>query len=79
MSAHRTTETLRDLLFDAIDKTINGTITPADARNVALLADKIIDTARLELQYSETVSRLDQQGQGISTGPVLLTGKVSGD
>ena len=76
MSAHRTTETLRDLLFNAIDKTINGDITPADARNVALLADKIIDTARLELQYSETVSRLDQQGQGVSTGPVLLTGKT---
>lgn len=40
----------------------------------AVLSAEIIKTAQLELQYSLTVSRLDKQDQGVSPGPLVLTG-----
>lgn len=39
-----------------------------------MLSAEIIKTAQLELQYSLTVSRLDKQDQGVSPGPLVLTG-----
>jgi hypothetical protein len=76
MSEHRTTETLRGILFDALDKVLSGEMGSAEARSVSLMADKIIDTAELELQYAAMVSRLDKDEQGISPGPILLTSRV---
>lgn len=73
MANTNTTQTLRETLFDCIEKVRSGTMSPSDARTIATLADKIIDSAELELRYSETVSKLDREGQGITTGPLLLT------
>lgn len=73
MSA-KTTQTLREILFDAIEKVRDGKMDRAAAREIGTLADRIIQTAEIELRYSLAVSRLDKDGQGISPGPLLLTG-----
>ena len=75
MSEKRTTETLRATLFDTLEMVKNGDMPPNDAKAIALIADNIIDTAELELRYSEVLSRLDMEDQGISPGPLLLTNK----
>jgi len=64
---------LRETLFDTLEKVKSGEIDPSEAKAIALLADKIIDTAEIELKYSEIVSKLDKEDQGISPGPLLLT------
>lgn len=76
MATARTTETLRSLLFDAIEAVRAGTMDTNKAKSIALLAEKMIATADLELRYSEVVSKLDKDDQGITPGPLLLTGKV---
>lgn len=75
MADQKTTETLRATLFDVIDKVIDGSLDTDSAKVVGIMADKIIATAELELKHSETVSRLDAQGQGINTGTLLLVNK----
>ena len=69
----RTTEDLREILFTAIDDVSSGKIEPKQAKEIANLATKIINSAELELKYSSVVSILDKQGQGISPGRLLLT------
>lgn len=69
----KTTEDLRQTLFDAIDAVKVGSMEIRVASSIVKLAEKIIQTAQLELEYSQTCSRLDKQDQGISTGPILLT------
>lgn len=73
----KTTQTLREILFDAIEKVRDGKMDKANAREIGTLADRIIQTAEIELRYSLAVSRLDKDGQGISPGPLLLTGGKS--
>jgi hypothetical protein len=75
MAEQRTTEDLRNTLMNAIEMVESGEMEDKTARTIATLADKVINTAKLELEYSLTVSRLDKDDQGISTGPLLLTRK----
>ena len=76
--ANETTESLRAILFDSIEKVRSGDMTVKEAKAVVDLSDRIISTAEVELRYSEVVSRLDKDDQGISPGPLLLTnGKVA--
>lgn len=75
MAEQRTTEDLRNTLMNAIDKVEAGQMDDKTARTIATLADKVISTAKLELEYSLAVSRLDKDDQGISPGPLLLTRK----
>lgn len=80
MTKSRTTASLRELLFDAIEKKVaSGDLDKEGAKSIALLAEKIIGTARLELDYAMTVSHLDQTEQGITPGPILLTDKAKQD
>lgn len=72
---NKTTADLRDEMFRTIEGVRNGSITPAAAKAVGHLAEKIIDTADLEMRFSELVSRLDKDDQGIHPGPILLTGR----
>ena len=76
--SHKTTATLRATLLDAIEQVRAGTMEPRRAKAIADLADQVIGTADLELRYSQIVSRLDKENQGISPGPLLLTGKGDG-
>jgi len=73
MSRNRTTADLRETLFETLEGIKAGTVDPRQAKAIADVADRIIETADLELRYSEIVSRLDRDGQGISPGPLLLT------
>lgn len=70
---HRTTETLRETLFQSIEDVHSGKIDRFQAREIGNLADKIVKTAEIELRYAMTASNLDRQDQGISPGPLLLT------
>lgn len=73
MAGKQTTEDLRKTLFDCIENVKTGKMHHQDARAVTALADKVIQTAKLEMEYAETLSRLDKEGQGVSPGPMLLT------
>ena len=69
-----TTADLRTKLLDALDAVRAGELSANDAKAIATLAETAIATAELELRYSETLSRLDKDNQGISSGPLMLTG-----
>ncbi|MGB5830854.1 MAG: hypothetical protein WBG92_02530 [Thiohalocapsa sp.] len=73
MPKNRTTADLRDMLFDAMEPVRDGSMASRDAKAIADLADKILDSAEMELKYSQVVSRLDKEDQGVSPGPLLLT------
>ena len=76
MADQQTTETLRSTLFEVIKGLKAGNIEADDAKVIAILADRIIKTAELEIKYAETVSRLDLADTGVSPGPLLLTNKT---
>lgn len=78
MNEQRTTEDLRRILFDCIEKVQAGTMDHLGAREVATLADRIIKTAEIEIRYALACSTLDRQEQGISPGPLLLTNRKEG-
>lgn len=73
MASKQTTEDLRATLFDCIKQVRNGSMQSSEAKAVTALADKIIQTAKLEMDYAQTLSRLDKEQQEISVGPMLLT------
>ena len=75
MASKQTTEDLRQILFDCIEKVKDGSMGSSEAKAVTSLADKIIQSAKLELEYAQTVSRLDKEDQGINPGPLMLTNK----
>lgn len=71
----RTTESLRDLLFDEIDALRGEDADPVRARTVATLSREILSTARLELQFQETTARLQSQGASVNFAPLALGSK----
>jgi hypothetical protein len=58
----RTTEGLRDALFDVLEGMRAGTVTPNQAIAAAKVACQIINTARIEIEYLEVVSRAAATG-----------------
>lgn len=73
---HRTTEDLRNILFDTLEGVKKGDIKPTTGKAVAVLAEKIIETSDLELRYAALNDRLlgsNNDAGGI--GKVLLTEK----
>jgi len=71
----KTTESLRETLFDTLDKLTKREIDVSEATAITKIADSIIKTADIELKYAATVDKLDAHDQGISPGPLLLTNK----
>lgn len=69
----RTTEDLREILFNTLDDVRSGKIDHQQARAVGDLAGRIVDTAELELSYANTLERLDGGVSGVSPGRLLLT------
>ena len=69
----KTTEDLRQMLFDTIEGVKSGDVTVQQARAIGDTAQKIIDSVDIELRYALTQSNLDKQDQGITAGRVLLT------
>jgi hypothetical protein len=75
----QTTETLRRTLFACIEAVKDGRMEPNEARAVGGLADKIIQTAKLEMEYAQTLSEIDRSDTGVSPGPMLLANAPVGD
>ncbi len=73
MSKHRTTESLREILFSAIESIVSGEMEIEDGKAIAILSDRIIKSAELEIKFSKMTSDLELKDQGISIGPLLLT------
>jgi len=72
MATKTTTEDLRHTLFDCINQIKSGCMEPEDGKVIAALSNQIVQTAKLELEYAETVSKLDADKQGVTPGPLLL-------
>lgn len=70
---NRTTQDLRDILFNSMDDVRSGKLDAKGAAQVANLAKVALDSARLELDHSKCLSKLDADGQQVTTGPLLLT------
>jgi hypothetical protein len=73
MASKQTTEDLRTTLFECIQKVKDGSMAPNEAKAITTLADKIIQSAKLELEVAVTLSKLDKDNQGVDFGPLLLT------
>lgn len=71
----RTTAGLRDILFDEIESLRAEGGDPLRARAVATLAHQICGTARLEMQFQETMVRLQNQGANVNLGGLALGSK----
>lgn len=69
----KTTAGLRESLFETLEGVKSGKISPAEAKAVAVIAEKIIETADLELRFSSLCAHLDEGNTGVSPGPILLT------
>jgi hypothetical protein len=69
----RTSEDLREILFDSIDRVRQGSMEPKEAAIISNLADRIIRTVEVELNYALACSKLDKDDQGVSPGPLMLT------
>lgn len=68
----RTTHGLRDVLFDEIDALRTPDADPRRALAVAKLAQQIIGTAKVELEFHRTMQELANQGANVSLGTLAL-------
>jgi len=53
---NRTSQGLRDALFDEMDALRNGTSNAARARSVAMLANSVLQSVTAEIEYHKYVS-----------------------
>ena len=67
-----TTQTLRETLIDCINEVRSGRMESKQARDISALAGRVIETAKLEIEFAVNQSKLDRDDQGISAGPILL-------
>lgn len=66
----KTTEGLRDMLFDEIELLRTGKIDSARARTTANLAKQIIESIRVQVQFQRVIVEQNKIGK-----PVSLIGK----
>lgn len=70
----RTTQGLRDILFDEIDGLRDGTGETDKALAVANLAKQIVNTAKVELEFHRAMHQMDLEGTPIKLGNLALGG-----
>ena len=68
----RTTQGLRDILFDEIEQMRGKNGDPQRALSVANLAKQIVNTAKVELEFHRTIAALEDAGHTASLGTLLL-------
>lgn len=68
----RTTETLRETLFEVMDRIMEGTIEVKEAKAVCDTAGRIIESAELEISIAEFYAKHDAKGTDVSIGRHLL-------
>lgn len=76
MGKVRTTETLREALFDALEKVKSGDLSVAEARAVCEASGRILDTVRIEMDYTELMLKIEKEENTMATGPLLLFDKA---
>ena len=70
--ATRTTQGLRDILFDEIERMRSDKGDPQRAMAVANLSKQILNTAKVELEFHRTMAELESAGDPISLGTLAL-------
>ena len=68
----RTTQGLRDLLFDEIEELRTGKGEPRKSQAVANLARQIIGTAKIEIDFIRTIAIAESSGKKVSLGHIAL-------
>lgn len=68
----RTTQGLRDVLFDEIEELRSGKGEAAKAMAIAHLAKQIINTARIEMEFIRTIAASELTGKPIGLGHLPL-------
>lgn len=59
----KSTEGLRDALFDEINMIRQGNGNPQRARAIALMAARVIDSIRVQIQYGKMLNDQKKQGE----------------
>ena len=68
----RTSQGLRDVLFDEIEELRNGKGDPTKAAAVANLAKQIVNTAKAEMDFHRVLKSHEKDGQPILLGTLQL-------
>lgn len=68
----RTTQGLRDVLFDEIVELRGKDGNPQKSMAVANLAKQIINTAKVEMEFHQIIARSEAEGSQISLGNIKL-------
>ena len=68
----RTTEGLRNVLFDEIDELRGNNADPGKSMAVANIAKQIINTAKVELEFSRVMHSLAEDGHHVKLGNLQL-------
>jgi hypothetical protein len=73
----RTSQGLRDILFDEIEGLREGTRDPTEAMAVANLAKQIINVAKVEIDFHRQAAALDAGGAPMQMGSLQLGSPVA--
>lgn len=73
----RTTQGLRDILFEEIEELRSGNGDPTKSLAVANLAKQIVNTAKVELDFHRTLQQFSETGKSVEMGTLRL-GTVGG-
>lgn len=68
----RTTQGLRDILFDEIEELRSGKGEAAKSMAVANLAKQIINTAKVELDFIRVIHSQEEAGNAVQLGNLIL-------
>lgn len=68
----RTSQGLRDVLFDELNDLRGGKSEPTKAMAVANLAKQIVNTAKAEMEFHRTMNDLEKDGREVSLGALRL-------
>lgn len=74
----RTSEGLRDAIFDEIDGIRNGTSNPARANSVAKLASTVIDSVRVEIEVYRHLKSVGAGFDASKSKPSSFSGLLLG-
>ena len=77
MKSSRTTQGLRDILFDEIDDLRSGNGDAAKSMAVAGLAKQIINTAKVELDFVRVIQNQQEKGFEVSLGNMELGSPIT--
>jgi hypothetical protein len=69
---NRTTQGLRDILFDEIEELRSGDGDPSKSLAVANLAKQIINTAKVELDFVRVIQAQEATGTPVKLGQMVL-------